>query len=127
MTMIKLENGDYINTEAVEIIRGGDNPYIGLRSNNSFDITPADRDRIVEAMGSLTPADADYDIHTDSDGNQYQLLTGRELIAGLADDAMQDEVLKDSYAFVGDIVPSRKYKAYLNDNAGALSGEWEEV
>lgn len=117
--LIKLDSGDYINTEAVEIIRGGDNPYIGLRSNNSFDITPADRDRIVEAMGVLAPAD--------SDGNQYQLLTGRELIAGLADDAMQDEVLKDSYAFVGDIVPSRKYKAYFDDNAGALSGEWEEV
>lgn len=125
MTMIKLDSGDYINTEAVEVIKGGDNPYIGLRSNNSFDITLADRDRIVEAMGVLAPADADYDIHTDSDGNQYQLLTGRELIAGLADDAMQDEVLKDSYAFVGDIVPSRKYKAYLDDNAGALSGEWE--
>lgn len=70
---------------------------------------------------------ADAAIHTDPDGNQYQLMTGRELIAGLADDAMQDEQLKDSYAFVGGIVPSRKYKAYLDDNSGALSGEWEEV
>ncbi|WP_203663503.1 hypothetical protein [Lacticaseibacillus sp. 53-4] len=69
----------------------------------------------------------DYDIHTGLDGDRYQLLTGRELIAGLADDAMQDEQLKDSYAFVGGIVPNRKYKAYLDDNAGALSGEWEEV
>lgn len=69
----------------------------------------------------------DYDIHTDLNGDRYQLLTGRELIAGLADDAMQDEQLKDSYAFIGGIVPSRKYKAYLDDNTGALSGEWEEV
>lgn len=51
MTLIKLDSGDYINTEAVEVIEGGDNPYIELRSNNSFDITPADRDRIVKAMG----------------------------------------------------------------------------
>lgn len=138
MTMIKLENGDYINTGNVARIytvncmdligdRGFHDEIRASFGSTSTEITPADRDRIVEAMGVLAPADADYDIHTDSDGNQYQLLTGRELIAGLADDAMQDEVLKDSYAFVGDIVPSRKYKAYLDDNAGALSGEWEEV
>lgn len=48
--LIKLDSGNYINTEAVEVIEGSDNPYIVLRSNNSFDITPADRDRIVEAM-----------------------------------------------------------------------------
>lgn len=57
MTMIKLDSGDYINTEAVEVIKGGDNPYIGLRSNNSFDITEAERDRIVEAMNEPTVAD----------------------------------------------------------------------
>ena len=51
MTLVKLDSGDHINTEAVDVIKGGDNPYIGLRSNNSFDITNADRDRIVEAMG----------------------------------------------------------------------------
>ena len=51
MTLVKLDSGDYINTEAVDVIKDGDNPYIGLRSNNSFDITNADRDRIVEAMG----------------------------------------------------------------------------
>lgn len=50
MTLIKLDSGDYINTEAVEVIKGGDDPYIGLRSNNSFDITLADRNRIVEAI-----------------------------------------------------------------------------
>ena len=51
MTLVKLDSGDYINTKAVEVIKGGDNPFIGLRSNNSYDITPADHDRIVEAMG----------------------------------------------------------------------------
>ncbi|WP_179394967.1 hypothetical protein [Lacticaseibacillus absianus] len=50
MALIKLDSGDYINTEAVDVIKGGDSPYIGLRSNNSFDITAADRDRIVEAI-----------------------------------------------------------------------------
>ncbi|WP_125703727.1 hypothetical protein [Lacticaseibacillus daqingensis] len=69
----------------------------------------------------------DYDIHTDLDGDQYQLLTGRELIAGLADDAMQDEQLGNSYRNVLAIVPNRKYKAYLDSNAGSLNGEWEEV
>ncbi|WP_204119943.1 hypothetical protein, partial [Lacticaseibacillus suilingensis] len=39
----------------------------------------------------------DYDIHTDLDGDRYQIMTGRELIAGLADDAMQDEQLGNSY------------------------------
>ena len=52
MTLVKLDSGDYINTEAVEVIKGGDNPYIGLRSNNSHDITETDRDRIVAEMKS---------------------------------------------------------------------------
>lgn len=125
MTLIKLDSGNYINTEAVEVIEGGDNPYIGLRSNNSFDITPADRDRIVEAMGGH--ASMNDAIHTDSDGSQYQLLTGRELIAGLADDSMQDEQLGNSYCNALAIVPGHKYKAYLDGNAGGLNGEWEEV
>ena len=66
-------------------------------------------------------------IHTDSDGSQYQLMTGRELIAGLAEDAMQDEQLGNSYCNALAIVPGQKYKAYLDGNAGALNGEWEEV
>lgn len=69
----------------------------------------------------------DYDIHTELNGDRYQIMTGRELIAGLADDAMQDEQLGNSYCNALAIVPGRKYKAYLDGNAGALSGEWEEV
>ena len=69
----------------------------------------------------------DYDIHTDLNGDRYQLLTGRELIAGLAEDAMQDEQLGSSYRNALAIVPSRKYRAYLDGNAGGLNGQWEEV
>ncbi|WP_338214954.1 hypothetical protein [Lacticaseibacillus salsurivasis] len=69
----------------------------------------------------------DYDIHTDIDGDRYQLMTGREFIAALADDAMQDEPIGDSYPDISEIIPDVQYKAYLDGNAGALSGEWEEV
>ncbi|MFD1441212.1 hypothetical protein [Lacticaseibacillus hegangensis] len=68
---------------------------------------------------------ADAAIHTDPDGNQYQLMTGRELIAGLADDAMQDEPLGESYGAVDTIVPGKRYRAYLDAGGSALSGEWE--
>lgn len=50
MTMIKLDNGDYINTEAVDSIKSGDDPYLVMRCGDVISITPADRDRIVEAM-----------------------------------------------------------------------------
>lgn len=69
----------------------------------------------------------DYDIHTDLDGDRYQLMTGREFIAALADDAMQDEIIGDSYPDISEIIPDVQYKAYLDGNAGALNGEWEEV
>ena len=125
--MIKLDRGNYINTEAVEVIEGGDNPYIELRSKNSFGITPADRDYIVEAMDGNAPANADYDIHTDLNGDRYQLLTGREFIAALTDDAMQDEPIGISYPDISEIIPDAHYKAYLDCNAEGLSGKWEEV
>lgn len=138
MTLIKLDSGDYINTGNVTRIytvncmdligdRGFHDEIRASFGSTSTEITPADRDRIVEAMGVIAPADADYDIHTDSDGNQYQLLTGRELIAGLADDAMQDEPIGDSYPNISEIIPDVQYKAYLDGNAGGLNGEWEEV
>lgn len=73
MTMIKLDSGDYINTEAVEVIKGGDNPYIGLRSNNSFDITLADRDRIVEAMGEKPSGEYGEVIRWNIAGNPYEI------------------------------------------------------
>lgn len=50
MTMIKLDSGDYINTEAVDSIKSGDDPYLVMRCGDVISITPADRDRIVEAM-----------------------------------------------------------------------------
>ncbi|KRM54800.1 hypothetical protein [Lacticaseibacillus sharpeae] len=71
--LIKLDSGDYINTEAVEVIKGGDNPYIGLRSNNSFDITPADRDRIVEAMGEKPSGEYGEVIRWNIAGNPYEI------------------------------------------------------
>lgn len=50
MTMIKLDSGDYINTEAVDSIKSGDDPYLVMRCGDVISITPADRDHIVEAM-----------------------------------------------------------------------------
>ena len=50
MTLVKLDSGDYINTEAVDSIKGGDGPYLVMRCGDVISITPADRDRIVEAM-----------------------------------------------------------------------------
>ena len=48
MTLIKLDSGDYINTEAVDSIKSGDDPYLVMRCGDVIIITPADRDRIVE-------------------------------------------------------------------------------
>jgi hypothetical protein len=59
--MIKLDSGNYINTEAVEVIKGGDNPYIVTRCGDVITITPADRDRIVEAINGPTVATAQQD------------------------------------------------------------------
>lgn len=61
MTMIKLENGDYINTGNVTRIytvncmdligdRGFHDEIRASFGSTSTEITPADRDRIVEAM-----------------------------------------------------------------------------
>lgn len=131
--LIKLDSGDYINTEYVIKTmtdtagsvgeKGGQLVY--LVDTGYSRITESDRDRIVEAMGGH--ASTNDAIHTDSGGYQYQLMTGRELIAGLADDAMQDEQLGNSYCNVLAIVPGHKYKAYLDGNAGGLNGEWEEA
>ena len=48
MTLVKLDSGDYINTEAVDSIKSGDDPYLVMRCGDVIIITPADRDRIVE-------------------------------------------------------------------------------
>jgi len=50
MTLVKLDSGDYINTEAVDSIKSGDDPYLVMRCGDVIVITPADCDRIVEAM-----------------------------------------------------------------------------
>ena len=50
MTLVKLDSGDYINPDAVDSIKSGDDPYLVMRCGDVISITPADRDRIVEAM-----------------------------------------------------------------------------
>jgi hypothetical protein len=50
MTLVKLDSGDYINTEAVDSIKSGDDPYLVMRCGDVISITTTDRDRIVEAM-----------------------------------------------------------------------------
>ena len=50
MRMIKLDSGDYINAEAVDSIKSGDDPYLVMRCGDGIIITNADRDRIAEAM-----------------------------------------------------------------------------
>lgn len=62
--------------------------------------------------------------HIDDCGDGYQVMTGRELIGNLADDAMGEEPFGESYDASG-IVPMRQYRAYITD--GSLNGEWEEV
>lgn len=53
--MIKLDSGDYINTEFVEWLGEdsdrGNQPLVRVRGY-AIEITPADRDRIVEAMNA---------------------------------------------------------------------------
>ena len=80
MTLVKLDSGDYINTDAVDVIKDGDNPYIGLRSNNSFDITTADRDRIVEAMGGEYTEDKSITMKLDHNlASEVTKVVGREI------------------------------------------------
>ena len=50
LALVKLDSGDYINTEAVDSIKSGDDPYLVMRCGDVIVITPADRDRIVKAM-----------------------------------------------------------------------------
>ena len=50
MTLVNLDSGDYINTEAVDSIKSGDDPYIVMRCGDVISITPADRDCIVKAI-----------------------------------------------------------------------------
>lgn len=52
MTLVKLDSGDYINTEVVDSIKGGDDQYLVMRCGDVISITPADRDLIVAEMKS---------------------------------------------------------------------------
>lgn len=52
MTLVKLDSGDYINTEAVDSIKSGDDQYLVIRCGDVISITPADRDLIVAEMKS---------------------------------------------------------------------------
>ena len=52
MTLVKLDSGDYINTEAVDSIKSGDDPYLVMRCGDVIVITPADCDHIVAEMKS---------------------------------------------------------------------------
>ena len=52
MTLINLDSGDYINTEAVDSIKSGDDQYLVMRCGDVIIITPADRDLIVAEMKS---------------------------------------------------------------------------
>ena len=52
MTLVKLDSGDYINTEAVDSIKSGDDQYLVMRCGDVISITPADRDLIVAEMKS---------------------------------------------------------------------------
>jgi hypothetical protein len=66
MTLVKLDSGDYINTDKIEIISKTENINTGKNStfvmprsglyalisnSNTVNLTTSDRDRIVEAMG----------------------------------------------------------------------------
>ena len=52
MTLVKLDSGDYINTDAVDSIKSEDDPYLVMRCGDVIIITTEDRDRIVGAMGN---------------------------------------------------------------------------
>ena len=52
MTLVKLDSGDYINPDAVDSIKSGDDPYLVMRCGDVIIITNADRDRIVAEMKS---------------------------------------------------------------------------
>ena len=52
MTLVKLDSGDYINTEAVDSIKSGDDPYLVMRCGDVIIITTADRELIVAEMKS---------------------------------------------------------------------------
>ena len=116
MTLIKLDSGDYINLDVVEVIA---EKYVSFIGDGLTYITPTERNRIVEAM---TPSRPDYGIKTDSNGREYQVMTGTELISGLTDDAIRDEPLTASYIGIGNIVPGAKYRVLIED--GSLSNEW---
>ncbi|WP_338217927.1 hypothetical protein [Lacticaseibacillus salsurivasis] len=71
--MIKLDSGDYINTEAVDSIKSGDDPYLVMRCGDVISITPADRDRIVEAMGEKPSGEYGEVIRWNIAGNPYEI------------------------------------------------------
>ena len=56
--MIKLDSGDYINTDVVEVIA---EKYVSFIGDGLTYITPADRDRIVEAINGPTVTTAQDD------------------------------------------------------------------
>ncbi|WP_338217114.1 hypothetical protein [Lacticaseibacillus salsurivasis] len=84
MTMIKLENGDYINTGNVTRIytvncmdligdRGFHDEIRASFGSTSTEITPADRDRIVEAMGGKPSGEYGEAIRWNVAGNPYEM------------------------------------------------------
>lgn len=124
MELIKLDNEDYINTEAVDSIKSGDDPYLVMRCGDVIIITPADRDRIVAAMSRPDFADNPLD-NINEFGNGYQTMRGYALIASLTDDAMQDEPISASYPRISEIVPDKMYRAEVE--ASNMTGEFEEA
>lgn len=124
MAMIKLDNGDYINTEAVDSIKSGDDPYLVMRCGDVISITPADRDRILAAMDRTDFADNPLD-NINEFGNGYQTMRGYALIKNLADDAMRDEPISASYPRISEIVPDKLYRAEVE--ASNMTGEFEEA
>lgn len=61
MTLIKLDSGDYINTEFVEaLLKMDDGWNAGMNHGETIRLTLADRDRIVEAMGESHNVKPDF-------------------------------------------------------------------
>jgi len=73
--LIKLESGDYINTDGLTVLyklvdSDGYRAYCGV---NQVDVTPADRDRLVEAMGEKTSGEYGEVIRWNIAGNPYEI------------------------------------------------------